>query len=319
MIMKQRTIPRTLLKYQALERRLPSHHPKLPLIQENIRKRIAGYKGECALDYPLSFLPKKKYLILHDVRLQIHEHFFQIDSILLSEMFILLLEVKHMAGKLYFDHSFKQLIQTIDGGEKAYPDPVLQKKQHEVLFTQWLSKNKLPSAPLLSLIVISNSFAIIQTSSENQNLRQAVIHHEYLPYKIQEFEEKWTRPCLTTKDCKKIAHKLIRLDTPLDIDILECLEISPSELIKGVFCPNCGKWPMKRIHGTWFCSSCHHKDKQAHVSAFHDYELLIGPTITNRETQDFLCCSSGSLCRRLLQDLQLKSFGQNRGRIYLLS
>ncbi len=147
MIIKPRTVPLALQQYQALERRLPANHPKMPLIQENLRKRLAGYKGECALDYPLSFLPEKKYSILHDVRLQANGHFFQIDTILLSEMFIVLIDAKNMAGKLYFDPRFHQLIQTLDGEEKAYSDPLIQARRHKELFTQWLAKNKLPSAP----------------------------------------------------------------------------------------------------------------------------------------------------------------------------
>ena len=55
MIKKKRKIPRSILKLQALLRRLPTHHPQLPLINEDLKRRTAGYKGECSLDFPLGF------------------------------------------------------------------------------------------------------------------------------------------------------------------------------------------------------------------------------------------------------------------------
>jgi hypothetical protein len=318
MIIKPRTIPRILQQYQALERRIPTNHPKIPLIQENIRKRLAGYKGECAIDYPLSFLPEKQYSILHDNRLQVNGRFFQIDSILLSNMFILLMDVKNMAGKLYFDPRFKQLIQTIDGEEKAFSDPLIQKMYHEEQFTQWLIKNKLPAAPILSLVVVSSPYTIIQTASENRNLHQIVIHHEYLPYKIKQFEEKFTRPFLTEKERRKIGQQLIKQHTPLDVPILENLQITKDELLPGVHCPNCGRLFMKRGYGKWICSYCQHTDKDAHVFSLQDYALLISPTITNREMQDFLLCPSESICKKLLRNMELQSMGENKGRVYVL-
>lgn len=265
LIIKPRTIPLALQQYQALERRLPAHHPKMPLIQENLRKRLAGYKGECALDYPLSFLPEKKYSILHDVRLQASGHFFQIDTVLLSEMFIVLIDAKNMAGKLYFDPRFHQLIQTLDGEEKAFSDPLIQARRHKELFTQWLAKSKLPPVPLLSLVAISNSYAVILTAPENKELHQIVIHHEYLPYRINEFAEVFPNPVLTEKERKKIGQQLIKQHTPLEIDILQKLQISPDELPKGIYCPNCGRLPMKRDYGKWICPYCQHTDKEAHV------------------------------------------------------
>lgn len=318
MIIKPRTFPRILQKYQALERRIPADHPKLPLIQENIRKRLAGYKGECAIDYPLSFLPEKKYSILHDVRLQAGGHFFQIDSMLLSEMFIVLMDVKNMAGKLYFDTRFNQLIQTYDGEEKAYADPLIQSMYHEEQFNQWLRQNKLPAAPILSLVVVSSPHTIIQTASENRSLHQTVIHHDYIPFKIKELEEKFTKSCLSEKERRKIGQQLIKRHTPLDYSILEKLQISQNELLTGVYCPNCGSLPMKRVFGTWLCPSCQHTDKEAHVPALQDYALLIRPTISNREMQQFLLCPSENICKKLLQKMGLPSIGENRGRVYTL-
>jgi uncharacterized C2H2 Zn-finger protein len=245
-------------------------------------------------------------------------HFFQIDSILLSEMFVLLIDAKYMTGKLYFDVRFNQLIQIVDGEEKAYSDPLLQKRYHEEQFNKWLLKNKLPAVPLLSLVVVSNSYAIIQTASENRDLHQTVIHHEYLPYKIKKFEENLTNPFLTEKERRKMGHQLIKQHTPPESPILEKMQVSRSELLNGVYCPKCKRLPMKRDYGKWICPYCQHTDKDAHALSLKDYELLISPTITNRELQDFLRCPSDSICKKILRNMDLQSRGVNKGRVYVL-
>lgn len=48
MIVKERKIPLSILKLQALLRRLPSPHPKVPVIMKELNKKEAGYRGECA-------------------------------------------------------------------------------------------------------------------------------------------------------------------------------------------------------------------------------------------------------------------------------
>ena len=246
MILKPRKMPLSVQKYQALNRRTPPNHPKIPLIKENLRKGLAGYKGECAIDYPLSFLSEKKYSILHDVRLPDESRFFQMDTILISNEFMLILEVKNMAGKLYFDPVFNQLIRTIDGEDKGFEDPLTQAKRHEDQLQRWLKRNKLPAIPILSLVVISNPSTIIQTSPENRNLNKIVIHRDQLPSKIKQFEKQYHELLISEKERKKIGHMIIKQHTEANFPILEKLQMSKKDLLKGVHCPNCEHLPMMR-------------------------------------------------------------------------
>ncbi|MCM3410369.1 hypothetical protein [Metabacillus litoralis] len=70
MILKSRTKPRIILQLEALLPRIPNFHPTLPLITEDYNKRMAGYKGEQSVDYPLSYLDEKNYFIFHHLRLK---------------------------------------------------------------------------------------------------------------------------------------------------------------------------------------------------------------------------------------------------------
>ncbi len=123
MIIQDREIPRIILKLQALLRRLPLNHPKIQVLVDELNRRSAGHKGEEALDYPLSLLDPKDYLIFHGLRLQINNNFFQIDTLVISKHYILLIEVKNLAGSIYFDPVFSQLIQMKDDQKLAFPDP----------------------------------------------------------------------------------------------------------------------------------------------------------------------------------------------------
>lgn len=87
----------------------------------------------------------------------------------------------------------------------------------------------------------------------------------------------------------------------------------------GVICPQCNYLPMERKYGHWCCHNCSYKSKNTHVSAFKDYALLIGPTITNREAREFLQISSDALATRLLQSMNFSFKGSNRFRVYTLS
>ncbi len=85
MIAKKRVVPLKIRQIEALLRRLPPHHPKIPLIEKDLIKRRAGYRGEKSVDYHLSFLPDE-YLIFHGLRL-VHQHPFRlIPSYLLPHL-----------------------------------------------------------------------------------------------------------------------------------------------------------------------------------------------------------------------------------------
>ncbi|WP_435994011.1 nuclease-related domain-containing protein [Rossellomorea sp. LjRoot5] len=93
MICKELTIPLILEKTEALSGRIVQHHLKIPLIEKDLRKRRAGYNGESTVYYHLNFLKDKKYKIYYNVRLPILSNHFQMDFLLLTRFYILIIEV----------------------------------------------------------------------------------------------------------------------------------------------------------------------------------------------------------------------------------
>jgi hypothetical protein len=319
MISKKRTIPLPILKLQALHRRTPSNHPKFPIIKENLSKRLSGYKGEKNIDYPLSFLSEKDYYILHDLCISDSTHYFQLDSLVISTNFMIILEVKNIAGEIYFDPIFHQLIRTIDGKETVLDDPIIQISRQELQLIKWLRKNHFPKIPLLSLVVFTHPKALLRTSPENLDLNQKVIHLNFLQTKFIQLEKEYSTESMSLKDIKRMIKLLKKQHTPLDQPILEQYGIHYDELLKGVFCPSCHHLPMERAYGAWYCPQCKNKVKDAHITALKDYFLLCGAEITNKNARGFLKISSPYFASRLLHSMNLPSDGTTKNRIYYLS
>ncbi|MEE6451478.1 hypothetical protein RAH41_12965 [Gottfriedia acidiceleris] len=79
MILKERTVPFTFRKLEALIRRLPNEHIQKVRIEDDLAKFKAGFHGEKSLDYHLIFFNKERYIVIQDLRLLDNEkRFFQL-------------------------------------------------------------------------------------------------------------------------------------------------------------------------------------------------------------------------------------------------
>ncbi|WP_409303133.1 NERD domain-containing protein [Peribacillus sp. SCS-155] len=316
MIAKQREIPIILAKLQALLRRLPSQHPKRQLIEKDMAKHKAGFKGEQSVDYHLKNISEKDYYILHNLRLTVEEEIFQIDALFVSQAFALTIEIKNISGTLLFDPTYKQLIRIYDEKETGFPDPVSQVKRQRRRLLSWLKSMKFPPMPIEYLVVISNPSTVIKISNRHSGDYKRICHASEVEEKLKLFEEIHTTTTLEVKEMKKLSRHLIRHYTPQDVDILANYQIKPAELQTGVFCPDCGFLPLKRQHGCWHCPACNTKSLNPHAAALDDYFLLISPTVTNTAFRNFLQVPSRHVACRLLHSLNLPFNGHNKNRVY---
>ncbi|WP_242216676.1 nuclease-related domain-containing protein [Bacillus cereus group sp. BfR-BA-01380] len=315
MIVKERKVPIYLRQLEALLRRLPAHHSKWNVVSENVAKHRAGYKGEQAIDYPLSFLPEKEYSILHDIRLFDQDHYFQIDTIIISSRFLLFLEIKNIVGTLLFDSKFNQLIRISEEKSEGFPDPILQIKRQEIQLRKWLNLHGFSNLPIESLVVISTPRTIIKTLDDT--LLHTIIHSANLPHKIKRLEIKYKKKAIA--NVHELIHQMITDNAPLQQNILEQYKITKEELVRGVQCEACSMAPMVKIRQGWHCPNCKDISKWAHKFALRDYALLISTTCTNHELKDFLCIQSGATVKRLLHAIEIPYTGKNKGRTYDLT
>lgn len=316
MIAKKREYPiraeldKLLLKY------LSQNHPKRTIIDEDRRAYESGYRGEQTLDYYLNFLPEEEYTIFQSLRLPFKNYFFQIDFLLLTSRFALIIETKNYAGILYFDKNFDQLIQTYREKEKAYENPISQAKRQQQLLTKWLQQNTSLNLPVDFLVAMANPNAILKTDPGYYEVLTKVCKPHKLTEKIASIEEQHPKALMDKKTLKKLTKILLKQHTPNKINILEAYKISKNEIVTGVVCPKCGFAPMNYTPRKWHCPTCETSSKDAHLDTINDYFLLIGDSITNAELRWFLHLPSRNAAQKILAKLNLPSTGQTKGKIY---
>ncbi|MBM6616373.1 nuclease-related domain-containing protein [Bacillus suaedaesalsae] len=318
MIVKERNIPLRMLKLEALLRRLEEHHPKRPQILEELARRKAGYRGEQALEYYLTYLSSEKYSVLQDLRLIHKEHYFQIDTLILSPSYFLIVETKNYQGTIYFDSDYSQLIRTVNDKEEAFPSPLVQVRRQRNHLSEWIKDNKVIDIPIDYLVVISNPNTIIKASPKNLEALRKVTPITVFLNKIEQIEKLYPTQLTQRKEIQRISKKLIKKHTPLNPDLLTQFDLTTSESLKGVHCPSCNFLPMQRKQAKWICPKCSKTSKDAHVNAIVDYALLLDNKITNQKLREFLHISSRTVTNKILGSLALEVSGSKKGRVYYL-
>lgn len=315
MIIKPLKPPFELLQMEALNERLPLHHPQKDAIDLRSRNIRAGYNGERSLQFPLSFLPEEEYWILHQLRLPDANGAFQMDLLLLSARYLLIAEVKNVRSQVVFDE-MGQTIRIDEGKEEAFTNPVQQVKLQHRRLLEWMRKSDFPAVPIEKIVVYTNSSTVLKNQTNQKELSRLVIRKDRLLDKIEEFENKHRSIYLEENDLMEISTRLLQEDTPKKENVREKYNISPDELIKGVSCPDCSRAPMVRKNGKWCCSYCGRTSKTAHRRALMHYGILISEYINNRQARAWLRVDSRHIVKQLLQKEEMHFFGTSSGRRY---
>ncbi|KON88317.1 hypothetical protein AF332_16925 [Sporosarcina globispora] len=314
MIEKERGIPDYISKLEALIRRIPDTEPGREKAISELRKRRAGYKGEQKLDYYLSFLDEKEYKIFHGLRLLNGKYYFQIDTLVLTKKYAIIIEVKNWNGTIIFEPDFHQLIRILNDKEEAFHDPLSQAEHQQRQFKKWLRTNGYPDLPIEYAVVISSPSTIIK--SPYKQISDKVLHAHRLISKISSVEKTNPVERLNEKEVKKISKTLLKKHVPHKADILKLFNINHQTLLTGVHCPKCSALPMIFHWGKWHCSSCKAISTTAHHQALQDYFHLIKPRITSKEFREFTHVSSLNAATRLLSNMGIPFEGERSKRIY---
>ena len=317
MALKELTLPQRLIMTEILKKYLKHSHPKYPVLEKDLAKRWAGYWGELALANYVKELPQEKYLILHDLELQLHNIHFQIDTLLISQTHILIIEAKNIIGTLYFDHVFKQLTRiNPDGKEESFEDPQVQCRRLQSLLTRWLIQHKLHHLPIDYLIFFKSTNKTILKTTGTCTDTSRICKGRDLFNKIEDCAKQYKQVKIQPEKLHEIAHFLLSKHNPKPIDILKEYDLTETDLDYGVQCQLCNHIPMDYQRGKWICPKCNHPSKTGHNEAINDYFLLIKPTITNRECQTILHLSTSDITRKILISLNLPTTGHTKKRLY---
>lgn len=319
MIIKEAVESIKIKKLRLLHKRFPPDHAAHKEIESELMKSITGYKGEKSLDFHLELLPKDDTYIFHDLRIPFGSSHFQIDILILTTSFFIIIEVKNISGTLIFDQEFHQLIRIYKDIEEVFPDPVSQLYRQTHLFKEWLKLHKFPTIPIESVVIISNSNTQIKAIPEKANISKFVTHSANLLAKFHAYQKHYSKELVSKKEIKKLSRLLLKNHNQTDQDLFNKFNISADDLIKGVACPGCSKLSMVRVRRKWFCPNCGNYCSKAHIEALKDYTLLISPTISIHECCNFLQIPSRHTVKHILNGMNLKNSQKGKHKIYHLN
>ena len=313
MLIKEREIPLIIPYFEALLRRLPRKSTIRPKIEENLLKAWAGYHGECKADRQISTIDNPHIFTLNDLCIPVGKSFFQIDTLIFTKNFIMILEIKNIAGTMEFGSEFDQFSRTLKGEVTGFPNPISQANRNMIHLTQWLHMKKLPMPPIEFLVVFTNSSSIISTKNQNKNSIDRAIKIEDLVARYLTILNGYSRskPILDVKTMKMVSNLLMKEHAPYTN-----FNHYPEVITPGVRCTQCERFNMNRKLRSWYCNDCGAFDKIAHEQAIHDFLLLESATISNKQAREFLGIESSRVAYHLLNSMNLTSHGKGKGRTY---
>lgn len=318
LIIKPRETPVHMLQMEALNRRLPQYHPNKEWISNRARNLLTGYEGEKSLDFTLNFLPTEKIHIFHNLRIQDKHGVFEMDTLIMSPFFILILEVKNVYGTITFDGMGQVIRMRDDGSEEGFNNPFEQVTLQARRLRNWLRGHQFQPLPIEKLVVYSHANTILRNIKNSAVIERTVIHKERLLTKTDELLQTYQVQALTDEQIGAMSQQLLAAHVSKKINALERYGIMKDDVIKGVFCPSCQAVPMNYAYGSWTCRACRFCSKSTYMAALDDYGLLIDKKINNHQAREFLKIDSIHVMKKLLMKAGYKYDGNTSGRKYIL-
>ncbi|OCA88258.1 hypothetical protein A8F94_10690 [Bacillus sp. FJAT-27225] len=311
MNLNERKIPFKVLKLEALLRNLPKQSSKRSDIESELSRRKAGYWGETQLDFYLRMLPDDGYFILNDLRLPFKDDYFQIDTLILTRRYCLIIESKNIKGVLFFDGHFDQLIRIEGDMEEAFEDPIVQSKNLILKLSSLLSK-QFPGLSFDYLVSIASPKTILKSNTEKVD---RVCHANTIVQRIFQLERLYKKEILTFNQVQDICAFLLSLNTPYNKSGTSAFHITRKDLMDGVTCPICNN-QLVYIRGKGGCFLCNQSFKDAYLIKLIDYFLLCEPTATNSDLRVFLAIPNRHHTHNFLKGINIPFSGNAKGHVY---
>ncbi|GGE36104.1 hypothetical protein GCM10011391_13640 [Pullulanibacillus camelliae] len=316
MIKKQRFKSQKVQALDALLRCLPENHRKRFLIQSDYSKYWKGLQGERSIDYELADLPTDGYDIYRDVRLVSDSYTFQIDLLILTPYFLLIIESKNLNGIVHIDKT-NQFFQIIEGKETKISSPLHQVHRQVFRLQKWILSHGIPHIPIKWFIAFTNPTMTIRNESNDYEIVHNILHAESLTDTIRSLASTFQKKSLSKNELNKMHQFILSEHKPPTTDILNDYNISIQDFEKGVRCPKCKKSLMRISRLIWYCDHCGHKSKNAHVQKINDYFSIVNSQISIQDGGEWLNISSRHVIRKLFYSMKLVAKGNTRNRVYV--
>ncbi|MGP4081324.1 nuclease-related domain-containing protein [Pseudalkalibacillus sp. R45] len=201
--------------------------------------------------------------MINDLLLKMNNSYFQIDSLIISQGVIHLLDIKNFQGDCYLESDKLFSRKT----NREYKNPVDQIKRSGTLFSQLLQTLKHNYLLETFVIYINPEFTLYQAPMEQPFI---------LPTQLNRFlTDLNTTPSKLNNGHKKLAQQLISLhQTKNPFTILP--QYSYETVQKGIYCRKCKSFRITKRINDFVCGKCgeHEKIDLAIIRSVEEFKLL---------------------------------------------
>lgn len=295
-----------------LKKRLPDSHPKYVDVCNDLYNFKAGHGGEERVDEVLRKIPfPEPYAILPNIRLMdSHISSTQIDILIVTTQYAMVLEVKNWTGKLTFRDSPSQVIQETPTFTRSLDCPCVQAENAKDRLTHWL-KNMHFSIPVYHAVVFPYASTIINVTDGKIGIYVA----SELPLVFKKLNQ--LSPHVSDDSFQDIVSKLRNNNTPFIIKpICNDYSLSPSDLKKGIYCSRCNFHLIKKSTRLYYCPSCLFVPINPFSDAMTDWFTLVDSKITNKQLREFTNTSSSHSIGYFMKISGYVQSGTTRGSVY---
>lgn len=206
-----------------------------------------GFAGEVKFDKLIEILEEEIY-ILNDLLLEVNNSYFQIDSVIITQAVIYLLDIKNFQGDCYLESDKLYSVTT----KREYKNPLDQLKRSSTLFRQLLQILKLNYLIESSVIFINPEFTLYQAPMD-----QPLI----LPTQVDRFLQNLNQtPSKLNEGHKDLAQKLLSRHQPKN-PFTTLPKYNYSQLQKGIYCKTCSSFFVAVKNNYFVCGKCGQLEK----------------------------------------------------------
>lgn len=309
---KERKTPIEIEGIQELLRRIsPAETKTKQYLNNQLAYMVAGYRGEIRVDQKLATLPVPllhEYIPNFTTRNKFGSHF-QLDSILVTNRYVLYLEVKNIRGTIEFTSNPQQLKRTFEGSVEYMACPLLQtKRNHQEL--SFLVHRHCAQLPVYSVIVFANPAATILTQQNDVK----ILYRRQLDLYIEQLNN--LPEILDKLQFQRLQKKLKGAAGNFHPEALSVRYNIDHEMLEtGIFCAQCGGL-MLAGNPVYTCSICGAPDSHVLRRTIRALFTILGPHQQVRSFKHHMSLSSKGPIIRTLKILKVERTGTTRNSIY---
>lgn len=287
--------------------RLPESDSRKMNLSQQLYRIKAGYAGEVKVDRYLELFEfPQSSIILTDVQLALSPgHSFQIDTLILSKYYAIILEIKNTKGDLYFETDPHRLVRKLDGETTMMECPVTQLEVAKENLEMWFAQKGV-QIEIGGQVVFANKKAIVKKVPPNA----PILYLKRLSIYLR--EKKSNSPIYSVAQVQKMGKLIQQSKYKYNVyPLCEYYKIDPAILKKGQLCSQCNESMTYKTRRIQYCGNCKTIELNNARESIQDWFMLISNSISNRQCRYFLQLKNKDDAYYILKSLQLNKEGKS--------